>query len=182
MSRKLPYLLTILTSIVHVVTAVHHMRLSPVILATTDTSTRPIRITNHCPVDIYPAIQTQAGSGPTFGGYHALPGNTTSFEVSAGWQGRIWARTNCTFNENGTSINGTGAEACLTGDCGGLLDCQGTVRRLYYLCCENGTEGDDVGKTSYTRRIHNVGQHESVLLRYFASRWLQSSIGDSITP
>lgn len=127
---KLSTLLTIWTSLVHEITAIHHMRLSPVILATADTSTRPFRITNHCPVDVYPAIETQAGTGPTFGGYHALPGNTTSFEVSAGWQGRIWARTNCTFNENGTSLNGTGTDACLTGDCGGLLDCQGTVRAL----------------------------------------------------
>lgn len=161
---KLSTLLTILTSLVHEVTAIHHMRLSPVFLATTDTTTRPIRITNHCPVDIYPAIQTQAGSGPTFGGYHALPGNTTSFNVSAGWQGRIWARTNCTFNENGTSVNGTGADACLTGDCGGLLDCQGTVRCLLESFCDDETECGGIGKTSYTRRIHNVREHESVLL------------------
>jgi Thaumatin family len=108
------------------------MKRSPVIRDETDASERTFKITNYCPVDIYPAIQTQAGTGAAFGGYQAAPGNTTSFEVSADWQGRIWARTNCTFNENGTApgvsggLNGTG-EACLTGDCGGVLNCQGTV-------------------------------------------------------
>lgn len=115
----------------HDVNAIHHMKRSPVIMDTNVASDRTFRITNYCPVDIYPAIYTQAGTGPTFGGYVAAPGNTTSFGVSADWQGRIWARTNCTFNDNGTApavsggLNGTG-EACLTGDCGGVLNCQGT--------------------------------------------------------
>ncbi|KAH8698909.1 thaumatin [Talaromyces proteolyticus] len=104
---------------------IHHMSFKPVILATAEASDTPMRITNLCSNDIYPAIQTQAGTGPAFGGFHAAPGNTTSFKVSANWQGRIWARTNCTFNSNGTSMNNSGP-ACLTGDCGGLLECKGT--------------------------------------------------------
>ncbi|KAA8520580.1 hypothetical protein F0562_014836 [Nyssa sinensis] len=35
-----------------------------------------------------------------------------------GWSGRIWARTGCTFDELGTGT-------CLTGDCGGRLECDG---------------------------------------------------------
>lgn len=125
-------ILGFLACIVHDVRAVHHMKRTPLMLGVTDASSRAFKITNNCPVDIYPAIQTQAGTGPGFGGYLATPANTTSFQVSADWQGRIWARTNCTFNANGTApgvtggLNGTG-EACLTGDCGGILDCQGTV-------------------------------------------------------
>ncbi|CRG89361.1 Pathogenesis-related protein 5 [Talaromyces islandicus] len=105
--------------------AIHHMKLKPMMLATADASNRPMRITNLCPSDIYPAIQTQAGTGPPSGGYYARPGNTTTFDVSADWQGRIWGRTNCSFNANGLSLNASGP-ACLTGDCGGLLDCKGT--------------------------------------------------------
>lgn len=121
MSWALTFLL-----LLHGAAAIHHMKLKPVMLATADASNRPIKITNLCPSDIYPAIQTQAGTGPPSGGYHARPGNTTTFDVSANWQGRIWGRTNCSFNSNGASLNAS-APACLTGDCGGLLDCKGTV-------------------------------------------------------
>ncbi len=52
--------------------------------------------------------------------------------VSWDWQGRVWGRTNCSFNANGTGpsqlngVRGNGA-ACLTGDCFGVVDCQFTV-------------------------------------------------------
>ncbi|GAB7353959.1 hypothetical protein MBLNU459_g4557t2 [Dothideomycetes sp. NU459] len=44
--------------------------------------------------------------------------------VSENWQGRIWGRTNCTFNNQGTA-NG-GGKACGTGDCNGALSCSVT--------------------------------------------------------
>jgi beta-mannosidase len=115
--------------------AMHHMKLKPLHLANRQDSNRPFKVTNYCPVDIYPAVETQAGTGPGFGGFHAVPGNTTNFTVSADWQGRIWARTNCSFNTNGTGpetpggLNGTG-KACLTGDCGGIVNCKGSVSAI----------------------------------------------------
>jgi hypothetical protein len=48
--------------------------------------------------------------------------------VSPDWQGRIWGRTNCSFNVGGSGpsqlngVNGNGAE-CATG----VLDCVNTV-------------------------------------------------------
>jgi hypothetical protein len=118
------------------VRAIHHMKLEPLQLVNRQDSNRPFRVTNYCPVDIYPAIETQAGTGPLFGGFHAVSGNTTNFTVSADWQGRIWARTNCSFNANGTGpdqpggLDGTG-KACLTGDCGGIISCKGTVSVMH---------------------------------------------------
>jgi hypothetical protein len=118
------------------VRAIHHMKLEPLQLVNRQNSNRPFRVTNYCPVDIYPAIETQAGTGPLFGGFHAVSGNTTNFSVSADWQGRIWARTNCSFNANGTGpdqpggLDGTG-KACLTGDCGGIISCKGTVSVIH---------------------------------------------------
>lgn len=120
--------------------AIHHMKLPPNTTNNTTTNKRDsppplvqFRITNSCPDDIYPAIFTQAGTGPGFGGFHASPGNTTNFTVSADWQGRIWGRTNCSFNAEGTgpantNSTGTGGRACLTGDCEGVVDCKGSVR------------------------------------------------------
>lgn len=52
------------------------------------------------------------------GGGQMLPtGHTWTLDVTASTHsGRIWGRTNCTFNTNGTG-------SCQTGDCGGLLRC-----------------------------------------------------------
>lgn len=165
---KVWHFLAILGILISDASAIHHMRLPPVILDTINSLNRSFRITNHCPVDIYPAIQTQAGEGPAFGGYHAVPGNTTNFNVSGSWQGRIWARTNCTFNANGTSLNGTG-NACLTGDCEGLLNCDGTVRRARCeeCACRNSILINIfllIGSTGYAGGIHHVRKHEAFIL------------------
>ncbi|RRT41938.1 hypothetical protein GW17_00005756 [Ensete ventricosum] len=56
----------------------------------------------------------------------AVPGGGTQLDPSQTWSinvnpgttgGRVWARTGCSFNGNSGS--------CQTGDCGGLLECQG---------------------------------------------------------
>ncbi|CAM8883380.1 unnamed protein product [Rhodiola kirilowii] len=54
------------------------------------------------------------------GGGRALgPGQTWTLNVPAGTKmARIWGRTGCKFN-------GSGRGKCQTGDCGGLLNCQG---------------------------------------------------------
>lgn len=84
-----------------------------------------IQVTNNCGENIYPAITTGAGTGPPSSGFLLEPGETLSQLVSSNWQGRVWARTNCTFNAEGTaSANGSGP-ACLTGDCGGTVKCLG---------------------------------------------------------
>ena len=83
----------------------------------------PIQIANWCADDIYPGILTQGGSGPQTGGFHLSPGANQTVYVSNNWQGRVWSRTNCSFNSNGQSQGGNG-RACDTGDCGGALSCK----------------------------------------------------------
>ena len=94
---------------------------------------KPLRITNNCAETIYPAFLTQAGKGPPIGGFRLESGKNRSFSVSADWQGRVWGRSNCSFNSAGTGpanrggLNG-GGMACVTGDCNGLVDCSVSVR------------------------------------------------------
>lgn len=96
---------------------------------------KPLVVSNMCPETIWPGIGTQAGTGAGVGGFALKTGESRSFSVSADWQGRVWGRTNCSFavggdgasNANGNDGSGS---ACVTGDCGGLLDCAITVRFL----------------------------------------------------
>lgn len=113
--------------------AVHHMMLTPDQNVTLRSETVPLRITNLCAETIWPGIGTQHGIGPSTQGFELSPGESKDLTVSATWQGRVWGRTNCTFNAEGTGpsniggANGAG-KACLTGDCNGMLDCVVTVR------------------------------------------------------
>ena len=69
-------------------------------------------IKNNCNVTIWAAAMPG-------GGRQINPGGTWSIEVTPPRTGgRIWARTKCSFN-------GSGVGKCLTGDCGGLFQCQG---------------------------------------------------------
>ncbi len=94
----------------------------------------PIQLTvaNGCGESIWPGIVTQSGIGPGSGGFELTPGTSRLMFISADWAGRIWGRTDCSFNSDGSGpgahegVNGYGA-ACLTGDCFGKLDCQFAV-------------------------------------------------------
>uniref|UniRef100_A0A6M2ERP9 Thaumatin-like protein n=1 Tax=Populus davidiana TaxID=266767 RepID=A0A6M2ERP9_9ROSI len=69
-------------------------------------------ITNKCPYTVWAA----AVPG---GGRQLNNGETWTISAAAGTtQARIWARTNCQFD-------GSGKGNCQTGDCNGLLACQG---------------------------------------------------------
>jgi Thaumatin family len=107
--------------------AIHHMQLPPVHWVSKRDSGVPLKVTNKCSEDIYPGIQTQSGTGPPSSGFRLGPGASNSQMVGADWNGRVWARTNCSFNVQGTaSVNGAGP-ACTTGDCGGAVACPSTV-------------------------------------------------------
>lgn len=89
-------------------------------------SEAPLRVTNRCEEEIYPGVQTQSGTGPLQSGFRLAPGDSVLQSVSADWQGRVWGRTNCSFNAQGTApANNAPGQACSTGDCGGAVDCQG---------------------------------------------------------
>lgn len=81
----------------------------------------PLLIANWCADDLYPALLTQNGGGPSQNGFHLSPGANQTVYVSSDWQGRVWGRTNCSFGGNGQS---SGGSACTTGDCGGTINCQ----------------------------------------------------------
>ncbi|CAG8983441.1 hypothetical protein HYALB_00000610 [Hymenoscyphus albidus] len=88
----------------------------------------PIKVTNKCPETIWPGIGTQAGTGPGSGGFELASGASKTLTVSKDWQGRVWGRTNCSFNAAGNGAsnangNNGGGAACDSGDCGGVLNC-----------------------------------------------------------
>ncbi|MQL80149.1 hypothetical protein Taro_012612 [Colocasia esculenta] len=80
-------------------------------------------IRNRCPFAIWPAAAPNAGHPVIAGGGFFLPsGMTKRIQAPPSWNGRLWGRTGCDFTNNATSKPG-----CRTGDCLGLLACNGTV-------------------------------------------------------
>ncbi|XP_052184971.1 pathogenesis-related thaumatin-like protein 3.5 isoform X2 [Diospyros lotus] len=59
-----------------------------------------------------------AGAQLSTTGFQLDSGQNLRIPAFPGWSGRIWARTGCTFDESGIGT-------CLTGDCGGRLQCDG---------------------------------------------------------
>lgn len=112
--------------------AEHHMKRAPVHWVNKRDSSLPLQVVNYCQEDVYPGIQTQAGTGPQDSGFLLRPGDSHNQTVSADWQGRVWARTNCSFNAAGTApANNAPGKACMTGDCGGTVACKGTVSKSF---------------------------------------------------
>ena len=70
-------------------------------------------IRNNCPFTVW------AAAVPVGGGRQLGQGESWSINIPGGTAGaRIWPRTNCNFD-------GAGRGRCQTGDCNGLLQCQG---------------------------------------------------------
>ncbi|XP_057535897.1 pathogenesis-related thaumatin-like protein 3.5 [Amaranthus tricolor] len=77
-------------------------------------------ISNNCPFTIWPGTLSGSGTPPlSTTGFQLESGKTVRLDAIPGWSGRIWARTGCRFDA-------TGAGMCLTGDCGGRLECDGS--------------------------------------------------------
>ncbi|EPS68133.1 hypothetical protein M569_06639, partial [Genlisea aurea] len=100
-----------------------------------------LTVVNNCPFTIWPAIQPNAGHPALERGGFALPTLThRSFPApDAHWSGRIWARTRCEYRQ--------GRFSCLTGDCGGRLECDGAggsgPATLAQVSLHHGGEGED---------------------------------------
>lgn len=122
----------VLLSLVPAIDALHHMKRAPLQYVSQRDETRPLVVSNLCKDTIWPGIVTQSGTSPTVSGFQLTTGQTMNLTVSADWQGRVWGRTNCSFNSAGTGpssiggFNGYG-QACGTGDCGGIVNCKATV-------------------------------------------------------
>ena len=141
----------------------------------------PLVVKNLCAETIYPGIVTQAGTAPSSGGFELQSGQTKNLTVGADWQGRVWGRTNCSFNAAGTGpsndggLNGGGV-ACGTGDCGGIIDCKATVcifpRRPVNTTESVNTDNATGPNTSKSCRIYTCFLKWPNVLRHFARRWL----------
>ncbi|PIN19175.1 hypothetical protein CDL12_08174 [Handroanthus impetiginosus] len=76
---------------------------------------------NKCEYTVWPGILANAGS-PTLEstGFELPPDSTRTFTAPAGWSGRFWGRTGCTFSDSEQG-------SCKTGDCGsGQAECNGS--------------------------------------------------------
>lgn len=80
----------------------------------------PLIITNRCSDTIWPAVHTDGGQGPESHGFELAAGSSKNSTMKTDWHGRVWGRTNCTFDNKGFG-------SCGTGDCGGNLTCTVTV-------------------------------------------------------
>lgn len=136
--------------------ALHHMaRKAPRRLERRKEPITPLLVTNNCGDTIWPGISTQSGKGPPENGFELQPGKTSNQTVSEDWQGRVWGRTNCSFNAQGTGPKNGGGRACRSGDCNGILNCQVGVRGSsscyhYHLLTEC------IGRrTCFPRRVHS---------------------------
>ena len=114
--------------------AIHHMKRAPIAYVARRADTRPLNVVNQCAEPIWAAFATQAGTGPSSGGFKLDVGQSMNQHVSPDWQGRVWGRTNCSFNAAGTGAAGSnGWGACTTGDCAGLLGCKSGVSLTLYM-------------------------------------------------
>ncbi|KAI8932868.1 hypothetical protein NX059_010349 [Plenodomus lindquistii] len=115
----------LLFSGVPVTEGVHHMAIkAPRKQLRRKLDITPLLVTNQCPGNIWPGISTQSGQGPSENGFLLKPGETKNQTVSEDWQGRVWGRTNCTFNSDGSGPASGSGKACYSGDCYGRLNCQ----------------------------------------------------------
>ena len=121
--------------------ALHHMKRPPDAHIDRRGESVPLVVKSLCSETIYPGIVTQSGTPPTSGGFELQTGQQMNLTVGADWQGRVWGRTNCSFNSQGTGPanaggNNGGGSACGTGDCGGIISCKATVSATLYALCD----------------------------------------------
>ncbi len=141
------------------VVGTHHMdytpRSNPHKLECRANNNPPLIITNNCPETIYPGILSQSGIGPGTGGFELSAGTGKTFSVSENWQGRVWGRTNCSFNSYGTGSASGRGPACSTGDCG-ALSCIGTVCSFVLCIVTTYTRGLTLLRAKYQQHWLNL--------------------------
>lgn len=109
-------------------------------------STRTFTFVNNTSQTIWAGALANSGfTTPGNGGWAMAPGSTASVTVASNWEGRFWGRTYCSFNSSG---QGT----CETGDCGGVLQCNGAGGIPPASLAEftlSGASGDDFYDVSF---------------------------------
>lgn len=117
LSTRVPALIVLLLSMVLFFTigGVISNRPRPVQAA----GTRTFTFVNNTSQTVWAGALGNAGQvAPGNGGWTMAPGSTFTVTVPDTWGGRFWGRTFCTFD-------GSGKGTCETGDCGGVLQCNG---------------------------------------------------------
>ncbi|KAJ6961028.1 hypothetical protein NC652_000035 [Populus alba x Populus x berolinensis] len=74
------------------------------------TNAKPFTLVNNCKEMIWPGIITKVAA-IMVKVLLSNTGQTAVYNATAGWSGRIWARTGCNFDKTGTGT-------CQTGSCG----------------------------------------------------------------
>ncbi|KAH7432084.1 hypothetical protein KP509_07G007300 [Ceratopteris richardii] len=77
---------------------------------------RNLQFVNKCKEEVW--VGALGSSVLNGGGWAMAPGEVVMVQAPAGWHGRFWGRTGCSFNHYGVG-------KCETGDCGGLAQCGG---------------------------------------------------------
>lgn len=73
-------------------------------------------LVNKCKETVWPGILP--GDQMQDGGFSLGPAESKTLYPPTKWSGRLWGRTGCTFDASGKG-------SCQTGDCGGVLQCNG---------------------------------------------------------
>lgn len=174
LSIYLAFYETLLLGLIPSTGALHHMKRAPLQYVSQRDESRPLVVSNLCKEDIYPGVLTQSGTAPKLGGFQLTTGQTVNLTVSADWQGRVWGRTNCSFNAAGTGPKNNGGydgygRSCGTGDCNGVLNCQVPVgiESQRYPNLQENAEARVGGHTRDARRVHSVLFQRADLLRHF---------------
>ncbi|KAJ0039238.1 hypothetical protein Pint_24043 [Pistacia integerrima] len=87
-----------------------HFHLLLVLISVLGTDAAVLTLENRCKDAVWPGIL--AGSGKP------LLNNGIDINAPPGWSGRLWGRTGYQFDPSGKG-------KCITGDCGGVLNCEG---------------------------------------------------------
>ncbi|KAI6917993.1 hypothetical protein KC341_g18178, partial [Hortaea werneckii] len=75
----------------------HHMNKFRIAKRQHGNASTPLVMSNWCSDTIWPAVDSQGGTGPENTGFELASGENQTEYVSSDWQGRVWGRTNCTF-------------------------------------------------------------------------------------
>jgi hypothetical protein len=79
---------------------------------------RELTVVNQCGQPVWVALQPNGGKPvPSPSGFELTPGAAANGPLPQGWGGRLWGRTGC--------AGGGNAAVCQSGDCGGVLSCNG---------------------------------------------------------
>ncbi|KAF2534831.1 hypothetical protein F2Q70_00032395 [Brassica cretica] len=119
-------------------------------------------ITNNCPFTIWPGTLSGSGTRPLpTTGFRLDVGQSVKIPSVLGWSGRIWARTGCKFDANG-------AGKCVTGDCGGKLECAvgGPLVQARNFAAITGV---NAGIACVMKRIRGKEDLESAVVAAFGS-------------